>query len=154
LVADGIDALRVAYKVFPVTQPCAEIPDDAITWMPFLTVSLIIGHSQTKKFEAIVDSGSSTCLFHADIGKAHGLKLKSGLKGELGGVVGGAKGEVYYHKVKLCIGTDMIHINAGFSENLSVAALLGRHGFFEHFSVLFDPTNNPPGFEITRIYRT
>jgi hypothetical protein len=122
-------------------------------WMPFLTVSLIIGHTPTKKFEAVVDSGSFTCLFHADIGKAHGLKLKDGLKGDLGGVVGGAKGEVYYHKVKLCIGTHMILINAGFSEKLSVAALLGRHGFFEHFSVLFDRRTIHPGFEITRIYR-
>ena len=122
--------------------------------MPFLTVSLIIGHAQTKKFEAIVDSGSCTCLFHADIGKAHGLKLKDGPKGPLGGVVGGAKGEVYYHKVKLCVAGQIIPINAGFSETLSVAALLGRHGFFEHFSVFFDPANDPPGFEITRIYRT
>jgi hypothetical protein len=121
--------------------------------MPFLTVSLIIGHSPTKKFEAIVDSGSSTCLFHADIGKAHGLKLKEGVKGALGGVVGGFKGEVYYHRVKLCVGGGIIAINAGFSENLSVAALLGRHGFFEHFTVLFDPSSNPPGFEINRVHR-
>jgi hypothetical protein len=92
--------------------------------MPFLTVSLLIGHAPTKKFEAIVDSGSCTCLFHADIGKAHGLKLRDGAKGFLGGVVGGAKGEVYYHKVKLCVGTQMIPINAGFSENLSVTAFL------------------------------
>src|ERR1039457_1012771 len=80
-------------------------------------------------------------------------EVKDGLKGDLGGVVGGAKGEVYYHKVKLCIGTHMILINAGFSEKLSVAALLGRHGFFEHFSVLFDRRTIHPGFEITRIYR-
>jgi hypothetical protein len=122
--------------------------------MPFLTVSLVIGHAPSKKFEAIVDSGSCACLFHADVGKAHGLKLKDGAKGPLSGVVGGACGEVYYHKVKLCIGSHMIPINAGFSETLTVAGLLGRHGFFEHFSVLFDPANNPPGFEITRIYRT
>jgi hypothetical protein len=121
--------------------------------MPFLTVSLIIGHAPTKKFEAIVDSGSGMCLFHASIGAAHGLKLRDGTRGVLGGVVGGSRGEVYYHKVKLCIADSMLTVNAGFSEHLSVAGLLGRHGFFEHFSVLFDPCNNPPGFEITRIHR-
>jgi hypothetical protein len=121
--------------------------------MPFLAVSLIIGHAPTRKVEAVVDSGSCSCLFHADIGRAHGLKLHDGKKGPLSGVIGGAKGEVYYHKVKLCVGTHIIPINAGFSENLSVAALLGRHGFFEHFTVLFDPANNPPGFEINRIHR-
>ena len=81
------------------------------------------------------------------------MKLKDGMKGPLQGVVGGASGDVYYHEVKLCIAGAMIKINAGFSESLSVAGLLGRHGFFEHFSVVFDPSNNPPGFEITRIHR-
>ncbi|MBZ5724121.1 MAG: hypothetical protein LAP87_03925 [Acidobacteriia bacterium] len=47
----------------------------------------------------------------------------------------------------------MIPINAGFCEALSVAALLGRHGFFEHFTVLFDPASTPPGFEIDRLHR-
>jgi hypothetical protein len=121
--------------------------------MPFLTVGLIIGHTSTRKFEAIVDSGSVGCIFHSSIGVAHGLDLESGIQGDLCGVVGAAKGSVYYHRVKLCVAGGIIPITAGFSENLSVAALLGRHGFFEHFSVLFDPANNPPGFEITRIHR-
>jgi hypothetical protein len=129
------------------------MPGELSTWMPFLTVELIIGHARTKRFEAIVDSGSPTCLFHADLGKAYGLKVRNGAKGSLSGVVGGSKGDVYYHKVKLCIGTHMILINAGFSETLSVAGLLGRHGFFEHYTVTFDPANNPPGFEIERVYR-
>lgn len=119
-----------------------------------MVVNLVIGHATTRKFEAVVDSGSAACLFHADIGKAHGLKLKDGAPGPLRGVVGGASGDVYYHQVKLQIGTSLISINAGFSEHLSVAGLLGRHGFFEHYSVLFDPSNNPPGFEITRIHRS
>jgi len=71
-------------------------------------VSLIIGHSPTRKFEAIVDSGSPSCLFHADIGKAHGLKVEEGDEGPLGGVIGGAKGLVYYHRVKLAAASQII----------------------------------------------
>lgn len=118
-----------------------------------LTVSLIIGHAPTKRFEAIVDSGSAICLFHADIGNAHGLKVESGIRGPLGGVIGGASMDVYYHKVKLCISGNLWMINAGFSSKLSVAAILGRHGFFEHHRVIFDPQTNPPGLEIERFYR-
>jgi hypothetical protein len=87
-----------------------------------------------------------------DLGDRRG-KLKDGSRGDLRGVVGGATGDVYYHKIKLCVGSGIIGINAGFSENLSVAGLVGRHGFFEHFKVSFDPSNNPPGFELTRIHR-
>jgi hypothetical protein len=90
-------------------------------------------------------------LFHAGIGVAHGLKLKEGRRGPLAGVVGGSFGDVYYHKVKLAVAGCILQVTAGFSEDLAVAGLLGRHGFFEHFSVLFDPTHDPPGFEINRI---
>ena len=41
-----------------------------------------------------------------------------------------------------------------FYDKLSYAAILGGHGFCEHFTVNFDPCNNPPGMEISkRIYR-
>ena len=121
--------------------------------MPVVKVSIIINHAVSKRFEAIVDSGSTVCLFHADIGKPLSLKLKDGDKGSLGGVVGGSKGDVYYHKIKLKVMADIIPITAGFSEHLSVAAILGRHGFFENFIVTFDPCTNPPGLTIQRVHR-
>ena len=118
-----------------------------------MKVSIIIGHAPSKRFEAIVDSGSAICLFHANIGKALGLKLKDGEPGTLGGVVGGAVGEVYYHKIKLKLLADIIPITAGFSEKLGAAAILGRHGFFEHYTVTFDPCNNPPSLVVERFHR-
>jgi hypothetical protein len=39
-----------------------------------------------------VDSGSPSCLFHADIAKAHGIRVEEGDEGPLGGVIGGARG--------------------------------------------------------------
>ena len=44
-------------------------------------------------------------------------------------------------------------ITAGFSEQLAVAAILGRHGFFEHFTVTFDPCGARPGLIVERVHR-
>jgi hypothetical protein len=123
-------------------------------WTPVLKVAIIIGHATSKRFEAVVDSGSAVCLFHAGIGKPLGLKLKDGERGDLGGVIGGVRREVYYHKIKLKVMADIITITAGFCEQLSVAAILGRHGFFEHFTITFDPTNTLPGLSLERFHRT
>ena len=132
----------------------AGLPDVRETWTPILKVAVIIGHATSKRFEAVVDSGSAVCLFHADIGKPLGLQLKDGERSSLGGVIGGVRGEVYFHKIKLKVLADIIPITAGFSEHLSVAAILGRHGFFEHFTITFDPCSNPPGLTIQRVART
>jgi hypothetical protein len=146
-------SLQVPYRVFPIKRPMVGLPGVRETWAPVLNVSIIIGHASSKRFEAIVDSGSAVCLFHAQIGKPLGLKLKEGDRDVLGGVVGGSKGDVFYHKIKLKIMADIIPITAGFSEHLTVAAILGRHGFFEHFSVTFDPSNSPPGLTLQRIHK-
>jgi hypothetical protein len=146
-------SVLIPYQVFPLKQPVKGLPNVAQTWCPVLKVAIIVGHASSKRFEAIVDSGSAVCLFHADIGKPLGLKLKDGERDSLGGVVGGSVGEVYYHQIKLNVMSDIIPITAGFSQQLSVAAILGRHGFFEHFTVTFDPCNNPPGLLVERVHR-
>jgi hypothetical protein len=61
---------------------------------------------------------------------------------------------MYLHKVSLYVPGHIIKIRAGFTDELRVAGLPGQMGFFEHFKVTFDPSNNPPGFELERIYRT
>jgi hypothetical protein len=89
------------------------------------------------------------------VGRAVGIKkVETGKEGSLGGVVGGAVDKVYYHPVKLCLDAHMINVIAGFSENLGVAAILGRSGLFDHYTISFDPCNNPPGLELERFYRT
>jgi hypothetical protein len=123
-------------------------------WVPMLPVQLSVGHGpKTHRIEAIVDSGAADTLFHADIAKVLSIKLDKGPKGEIGGVAPGVKIDVYYHSVKLWVGTGMVPIMAGFSPNLTVAALLGRRGFFEHYIVTFDPSATPPGFDIQRVGR-
>jgi hypothetical protein len=72
---------------------------------------------------------------------------------DLGGIVGGAVAPVYFHKIKILLGTEQVTTMAGFSEQLSVAGLLGRRGFFENFTVKIDSSTNPPWFELERINR-
>jgi hypothetical protein len=47
----------------------------------------------------------------------------------------------------------MLRIRAGFVDNLPVAGLLGRRGFFENFIITFDPSAEPPGFDLERLGR-
>jgi hypothetical protein len=83
-----------------------------------------------------------------------GMRLESGVKEELKGIVGGASAPMYFHKVQVFLGSgDGFHTMAGFSSALSVAGILGRRGFFENFHVHFDASDVPPSIEITRINR-
>ena len=90
-------SLQVPYQIYPLKRPVAGLPNVKETWVPILKVSIIIDHAISKRFEAVVDSGSAVCLFHAGIGKSLGLKVKEGELDTLGGVIGRSKGEVYYH---------------------------------------------------------
>ena len=123
--------------------------------MPILPVKVSYGHgAQSPRIEALVDSGAADCLFRSDIGQRIGIrKIANGPMEPMGGIAVGVKIPVYYHSVKLWVGFDCINVVVGFTDNLPVAALLGRRGFFEHFTVTFDPANNPPGFEIKRLGR-
>jgi len=44
----------------------------------------------------------------------------------------------YFHYLQLRIAGHYIKLYAGFCDNLPVPALLGRYGFFDHFSVTFN----------------
>ena len=146
--------MRFNYKIVPLTHTA--FPGQSSTWLPILNVQINnpAKHSPpTRRFEALIDSGSADTLFRSDIGRAIGLQIEHGVKGLVGGIVPGAKIEVCFHDVGLWVGADRIKIRAGFCDNLAVGAILGRRGFFEHFIITFDPSANPPGFDIQRLGR-
>lgn len=105
-----------------------------------------------RKFEAIIDSGASQCLFHSSIGKSIGLDIEKGEPAETTGISGVAT-DIFLHTVSLYVLGNMFKIRAGFADKLPLAGLLGRIGFFEYFKITFDPSSNPPGFDLERIYR-
>lgn len=90
---------------------------------------------RTKRFEAIIDSGASRCMFHADIGRHLGLDIQSGDLEKTQGISGSS--DTWIHPVRLYVPGGPIDIHAGFKENLPVAGLLGMNGFFENFVVTF-----------------
>jgi hypothetical protein len=140
--------VRFSYKNYPTHKGI----DD---WSAALQVQISdpAKHSPPcRKFEAIIDSGASLCLFHSSIGLAIGLDIENGDVDETIGV-SGVPTRIYRHKVSLHVLGSIFRILAGFTDQLPVAGLLGRVGFFEHYKITFDSSTDPPGFELERIYR-
>lgn len=81
------------------------------------------------------------------------MDVESGEEGPLGGVIGGIRKKVFYHPIKVKLLSQIISIRAGFSYDFSVVAILGRSGFFDNFTITFDPCNNPPGLIVERFHR-
>lgn len=90
-------------------------------------------------------------MFPEALASAIGIRLESGKKQQRSGI-GGVQ-DVWVHPVLLYVGSYILEINAAFAKTLPVAGLLGREGFFEHFKVIFDPSSDPPGLELERIYK-
>ena len=53
-------------------------------------------------------------MFHASFCRVLGIELKNGIEGNLGGIIGGAKIPVYFHPVKILIGSTPDTNNGGF----------------------------------------
>ncbi len=96
-----------------------------------------------------MDSGASRCIFHASIGRHIGLDVESGQTEHTAGI--SAISQLYLHEIALYAPGGPVNIQAGFMEGLPVAGLLGMNGFFEHFIVKFDLSEQI--FELDRIYR-
>ena len=136
--------VRIPYKVYP--------DKNGSLYSAVLGVNLALPtpHApRTKRIEAIIDSGASRCLFHADIARYLGLDLKSGIQDNLNGI--GGLEENWLHEVSLYIPGGSVKILAGFMENLSCVGLLGMTGFFDNFTVTFDPAALE--CDLVRIYR-
>jgi hypothetical protein len=104
---------------------------------------------RTKRFEAIIDSGASRCLFHSSIGRFLGLQIERGLVEDTSGINGIAR--TYLHDIALYLPGGVANIRAGFSDDLPLAGLLGMNGFFDRFKVVFDSTAQQ--CELERIFQ-
>jgi hypothetical protein len=138
----------------PVRLPCKVFPvkDGSYIYSAPLNVSIALPDKnapRTKRFEAIVDSGATRCVFNAEIGRYIGLKIEAGTLEETIGIDSLSK--VYVHEISLYVPGGPIVIKAGFMEGLRVPGLLGMNGFFENFIVKFDISVQT--FEIDRVHR-
>ena len=140
--------MRFAYK----DVPNAKGLNDWIAVVP-VQISDPARHSPPcRRFEAVIDSGATICLFHASVGESIGLKIDKGEPDEMMGI-NGVPTAIFTHTISLHVLGSMFKIKAGFTSGLPLAGLLGRIGFFEHFKITFDHSSKPPGFELERIYR-
>ena len=146
--------MRIPYKSYPSDSPSTALPRDKVQWYPVIPVRVTDRRmqTQTKAFHAIVDSGSTACLFHSSFLQPFGIPLESGLPGKIGSIEAGKGVPVFYHDVGLVVaGNWRITIRAGFCAHLAVAGILGRYGFFDSFTVKFDHSMHPPVVEILAI---
>ncbi len=126
-------------------------PDGTIQYLPIVQIQLRKGKATSAAFEAIVDSGSPTCLFNVGVARAIGIAdITSGEHSTIGGIVRGAEIDLYAHDVRLMIGADNFRMEAYFSEELAIPGLLGRIGFFDKYTITFDPSES--ALEITRFH--
>jgi hypothetical protein len=91
---------------------------------------------RTKRFEALIDSGATRCLFHSALANPLGIEIKSGILERTNGI--GGLEETWLHDVVFYIPGGPVTIKAGFKENLPIAGLLGMSGFFEHYDAKFE----------------
>jgi hypothetical protein len=103
---------------------------------------------RSKRFDAIIDSGASQCIFHASIGRAIGLEIEKGEAVSTNSIQGPTK--IYLHDISLYAPGGIVPARAGFSDVLPIAGLLGMSGFFEYFKITFDPT--ALRVELERVY--
>ncbi|MBI1956271.1 MAG: hypothetical protein HYS38_07735 [Acidobacteria bacterium] len=144
--------MRKQYTALPLRTPDPGLQGQDKTWEPLLRIRVSYKHQLTPWILAVVDSGAPYCLFRADVADFLHIDLKKGPEGEMGGIIGGPREPLYFHRVSLIIeGNWTIDVLGGFMKKLSVPAILGRCGFFERFYVNFDHSKNPPEVEITRI---
>lgn len=146
--------MRIPYKPFPLDNPNPAFPSERQDWWPVIQVRLVDQHMhvRTSPFHAVVDSGSCVCLFHADFLKVFKIRLEDGVEHFVGGVGKQIKIPVFYHDVRILFGIDqVIGVRAGFSPELSVTGILGRHGFFDCYRVQFDHSVHPPHLELNKI---
>lgn len=119
-----------------------------------LQVRVGYSHRKTPRMPAVVDSGSPWCVFQSDVGEYLGIDIEKGTEDTLSGITRGVPEPAYFHKVQIYVEENwIITVVAGFVKKLSVAAILGRNGFFDNFHVRFDHSASPPMLEIDKIER-
>ena len=105
-----------------------------------------------KRLDAVVDSGSPYCMFQAGVGEYIGIDVPKGVEHVIGGIISDPREPIYFHKVKLYVELDwVVEVMAGFVKKLAVTGILGRNGFFDSFTVLFDHSKHPPEMEVQKI---
>lgn len=91
------------------------------------------------RVEALIDSGADFTVFHSELAEVLGIQWQKGISHKFRGITG-SSGIVYFHSIKIKVGSWLVPLECGFSKNLGEDnyGILGQEGFFENFKVVFD----------------
>lgn len=95
---------------------------------------------QSIRYDTLIDSGADFCILPAEIGEYLGIKVKSGLKQNFGGIQEKGSALAFLHEIILTIGGFEYQTSIGFSYDIAKMGygILGQKGFFNLFKVQFD----------------
>ncbi len=87
----------------------------------------------SRRFMALVDSGSDSCFFDVEYAAAIGLQVTAGKLGKVYGVIPDKWGQQYIHRVFIVFDGVQFEANVGFMRGLSKHGygILGQNGFFD-----------------------
>lgn len=108
-----------------------------------LLIPVVLRFQERKqKLFALVDSGADACLFPRGIADVLGVNVRSGDRIDFTGI-GGMPTPFYFHEIEILFGEYRAKTRAGFSTSLNIGTggILGQHGFFDNFVILFDRKN-------------
>ena len=130
--------MKFKYKKFRI-PPTLAFPKRKHLLRPIIPVQISY-KDLTIGYEALLDSGADLCIFHAEIGEFLNIPVKKGKKEPFGGIVG-PREVAYIHEVDIGIGGNWFSsIPVAFSYSVAPYGygILGQHGFFDIFKVIFD----------------
>lgn len=143
--------MRFPYQAEALSDP-DPITGSGHIYRPIIPIRLIYRHRDSGRFRyrALINSGADWCLFHSEVGELLGIPAREGQPRSFVGVEGIEK-TAYFHSVQLVVDSSMVEILAGFIDGFRFPyGLLGQHGFFSHFRVVFERTASAPYVEVTR----
>jgi hypothetical protein len=126
-------------------------PDSTLKWIKRPMVQIeVSGPQNTKKFNALIDSGADYCLFNTEVAELVGLDLSKAKTRRLTGIGSIIEG-FYLNDVEMRLeGIEKtIKIPVCFVKTPNVGLLLGQEGFFDKFRIRFEKDHDT--FEIIPI---
>lgn len=129
--------LKFDYRKFPA-EPSEAFPRRFSAIRPVIPITLI-NRGKRINYLSIIDSGADLCIFHAEIGEQIDIDVDKGKLLPFYGIYG-KEMKAYFHDIRISVGGYEFDCCAGFSRELDQLpyGLLGQHGFFDLFNVLFD----------------
>lgn len=110
--------------------------DDAGRHMPILRIEVERAFGMPLEVRALIDSGATHSLFHAQVAEALGLPVLRGRKMTVRGI--GADVEAYVHRVRVKVLDEFFECDIAFTYGLTLNQnLLGRKDFFERHHIEF-----------------